>query len=99
MFLGRTRRDRHPQHGELRRLRYEAYRPMAEQVLRVSFFEDEGEAESPTPAAQQVQRKPVAEGITPLIQRQAQEEEEEEHGDDRHLHSRGAFLPTTPASH
>ena len=34
VFLGRTRRDKHPQHGELRRLQYEAYRPMAEQVLR-----------------------------------------------------------------
>lgn len=34
VFLGRTRQDTHPQHGQLVRLSYEAYRPMAEQVLR-----------------------------------------------------------------
>jgi molybdopterin synthase catalytic subunit len=33
VFLGRTRLDRHPQHGELKRLRYEAYREMALSVL------------------------------------------------------------------
>ncbi len=33
VFLGRTRLDRHPTHGELRRLTYEAYREMAESVL------------------------------------------------------------------
>ena len=34
VFLGRTRSDTHPDHGVLRQLRYEAYRPMAERVLR-----------------------------------------------------------------
>ena len=34
IFLGRTRAESHPEHGELKRLSYEAYRPMAEQVLR-----------------------------------------------------------------
>lgn len=34
VFLGRTRFERHPQHGDLLRLRYEAYREMAESVLR-----------------------------------------------------------------
>jgi molybdopterin synthase catalytic subunit len=34
VFLGRTRLEHHPQHGELRRLSYEAYREMAERVLR-----------------------------------------------------------------
>ena len=34
VFLGRTRQDRHPAHGELMRLGYEAYRPLAERVLR-----------------------------------------------------------------
>lgn len=34
VFLGRTRRDRHSKHGGLVRLSYEAYVPMAEQVLR-----------------------------------------------------------------
>lgn len=34
MFLGRTRGERHPLHGGLTRLFYEAYRPMAERVLR-----------------------------------------------------------------
>lgn len=33
VFLGRTRRDRHDVHGDLARLSYEAYRPMAEQLL------------------------------------------------------------------
>ena len=33
VFLGRTRPDVHPEHGPLRRLTYEAYRPMAERVL------------------------------------------------------------------
>lgn len=33
-FLGRTRSETHPEHGTLRSLRYEAYEPMAEQVLR-----------------------------------------------------------------
>ena len=34
VFLGRTRIEAHPQHGLLKRLSYEAYRPMAESVLR-----------------------------------------------------------------
>jgi molybdopterin synthase catalytic subunit len=34
VFLGRTRREKHPHHGELRRLRYEAFGGMAERVLR-----------------------------------------------------------------
>jgi len=34
IFLGRTRVEKHPEHGDLKRLSYEAYRPMAEQVLR-----------------------------------------------------------------
>lgn len=34
MFLGRTRRERHARHGELRTLVYEAYQPLAVQVLR-----------------------------------------------------------------
>ncbi|UCD75306.1 MAG: molybdenum cofactor biosynthesis protein MoaE [Phycisphaerales bacterium] len=34
VFLGRTRRDRHPKHGQLVRLEYEAYQPLAERVLR-----------------------------------------------------------------
>ena len=34
IFLGRTRRDRHPQHGELKRLIYDAYVSMAEQILQ-----------------------------------------------------------------
>lgn len=34
VFLGRTRRDTHPQHGQLVRLSYEAYASMAENVLR-----------------------------------------------------------------
>ena len=33
IFLGRTRRETHDQHGELQRLRYEAYEPMAVHVL------------------------------------------------------------------
>lgn len=33
VFLGRTRAETHPSHGELRRLHYEAYQPMAERVL------------------------------------------------------------------
>jgi molybdopterin synthase catalytic subunit len=33
VFLGRTRMERHPQHGELLRLHYDAYREMAERVL------------------------------------------------------------------
>lgn len=33
IFLGRTRADDHDEHGRLRRLSYEAYRPMAERVL------------------------------------------------------------------
>ena len=33
VFLGRTRVEHHPQHGRLIRLSYEAYAPMAEQVL------------------------------------------------------------------
>jgi molybdopterin synthase catalytic subunit len=33
VFLGRTRRDSHPAHGELIRLSYEAYEPMARDVL------------------------------------------------------------------
>lgn len=34
VFIGRTRADVHPAHGVLRRLSYDAYRPMAERVLR-----------------------------------------------------------------
>lgn len=34
VFLGRTRSETHPTHGRLRRLAYEAYRPMAERTLR-----------------------------------------------------------------
>ena len=34
VFLGRTRIESHPNHGRLVRLSYEAYRPMALQVLR-----------------------------------------------------------------
>ena len=34
VFLGRTREETHPEHGALRRLGYEAYRPMATRVLR-----------------------------------------------------------------
>ena len=34
VFLGRTREEEHPEHGRLERLRYEAYGPMAERVLR-----------------------------------------------------------------
>ncbi|MHC5023958.1 MAG: molybdenum cofactor biosynthesis protein MoaE [Planctomycetota bacterium] len=34
VFLGRTRLERHPEHGLLTRLSYEAYRPMAERVLQ-----------------------------------------------------------------
>jgi molybdopterin synthase catalytic subunit len=34
VFLGRTREERHPVHGHLSRLYYEAYRTMAERVLR-----------------------------------------------------------------
>lgn len=34
MFLGRTRAEAHARHGELVRLSYEAYEPMAERVLR-----------------------------------------------------------------
>ena len=34
IFIGRTRRELHDEHGELRSLFYEAYRPMAEHVLR-----------------------------------------------------------------
>jgi molybdopterin synthase catalytic subunit len=33
VFLGRTRTETHPQLGRLLRLEYEAYRPMAEQLL------------------------------------------------------------------
>ena len=33
VFLGRTRRDVHPEHGPLEQLCYEAYRPMAQQTL------------------------------------------------------------------
>lgn len=33
IFVGRTRKEFHPQHGELRSLVYDAYRPMAVQVL------------------------------------------------------------------
>jgi molybdopterin synthase catalytic subunit len=33
VFLGRTRLETHPERGALRRLSYEAYRPMAERVL------------------------------------------------------------------
>lgn len=33
IFLGRTRIEQHPVHGQLTRLSYEAYRPMAERVL------------------------------------------------------------------
>jgi molybdopterin synthase catalytic subunit len=33
-FLGRTRRDRHPQFGVLKQLSYDAYPAMAEDVLR-----------------------------------------------------------------
>ncbi len=33
-FLGRTRREVHPKHGELIRLSYEAYTPLAERTLR-----------------------------------------------------------------
>ena len=34
VFLGRTRAETHPEHGELIRLDYEAYAPMAEKLLR-----------------------------------------------------------------
>ncbi len=34
MFLGRTRREVHPERGELSRLYYEAYIPLAEKQLR-----------------------------------------------------------------
>ncbi len=34
VFLGRTRAETHPAHGALSRLSYDAYRPMAERVLR-----------------------------------------------------------------
>lgn len=34
VFLGRTRAETHPDHGELKGLSYEAYQPMAEQVLQ-----------------------------------------------------------------
>lgn len=34
LFIGRTRGEHHPVHGELRRLVYEAYEPMARDVLR-----------------------------------------------------------------
>ena len=33
VFLGRTRAETHPEHGALRRLSYDAYRPMAQRVL------------------------------------------------------------------
>ncbi len=33
VFLGRTRRDVHPEHGPLQRLRYQAYGPLARQTL------------------------------------------------------------------
>jgi molybdopterin synthase catalytic subunit len=33
VFLGRSRAEEHPEHGALVKLRYEAYRPMAERVL------------------------------------------------------------------
>ena len=33
VFLGRTRGETHPTHGALRRLSYEAYRPLAERTL------------------------------------------------------------------
>jgi molybdopterin synthase catalytic subunit len=33
IFLGRTRLESHPQHGDLQRLEYEAYEPMAVRVL------------------------------------------------------------------
>ncbi|MHC4415451.1 MAG: molybdenum cofactor biosynthesis protein MoaE [Planctomycetota bacterium] len=33
VFVGRTRRDHHPERGELVRLVYEAYAPLAERVL------------------------------------------------------------------
>jgi molybdopterin synthase catalytic subunit len=33
VFLGRTREEAHPDHGELRQLSYEAYEPMAQSVL------------------------------------------------------------------
>lgn len=33
VFLGRTRGETHPRHGALRRLSYEAYRPLAERTL------------------------------------------------------------------
>ena len=34
IFLGRTREERHPKHGPLVQLSYQAYGPMAETVLR-----------------------------------------------------------------
>lgn len=34
VFLGRTRADEHPKHGKLLQLGYEAYKPLAEQILR-----------------------------------------------------------------
>jgi molybdopterin synthase catalytic subunit len=34
VFLGRTRIETHPDHGALRRLSYDAYRPLAEKTLR-----------------------------------------------------------------
>jgi molybdopterin synthase catalytic subunit len=33
VFLGRTRAERHPEHGDLAALHYDAYAPMAERVL------------------------------------------------------------------
>ena len=33
VFLGRSRAEEHAEHGRLRRLRYDAYRPMARRVL------------------------------------------------------------------
>ena len=33
VFLGRSRAETHPEHGDLVRLGYEAYRPMAQRVL------------------------------------------------------------------
>lgn len=43
VFLGQTRAETHPKHGELLRLDYEAYAPMAEKLLRKLAAEIAGE--------------------------------------------------------
>ena len=39
VFLGRTRDEKHPEFGQLIRLEYEVYRPMAEKVLQTMAAE------------------------------------------------------------